>query len=63
MGHTPPDQGRASGAGGHVIMLHADDNTYRFAVPPDDQYYKLLERTPGLEDIAASRRTRSSGAG
>ncbi len=54
-------------AGGHVLMLHADDNTYLFAVPPevilllkgmlpDDQYDRLLDRTPSLADIAASRR-------
>ncbi len=46
--------------GGHVIMLHTQDNTYMYAVPPevllllkgrlpDDQYRKLIERTPGLE--------------
>ncbi len=50
-------------AGGQVIMLHADDNTYLFAAPPevivllkdmlpDDQYYKLLERTPSLAGLA-----------
>lgn len=50
-------------AGGHVIMHHADGNTYLFAVPPevilllegmlpDDQYHKLMERIPSLADIA-----------
>ncbi len=48
--------------GGHVIMLHADDNTYLFAVPPelipllkgmvpDDQYRKLVDRTPQLSRL------------
>ncbi len=50
--------------GGHVLMLHADDSTYLFAVPPeiilllkgmlpDDQYRKLTEQTPSLADVAA----------
>ena len=50
-------------AGGHVLMLHADDNTYLFAVPPevilllrgmlpDDQYRTLLSRTPRLSAMA-----------
>ncbi|MDQ3855843.1 MAG: hypothetical protein M3281_05535 [Chloroflexota bacterium] len=45
--------------GGHVIVLHSDDNTYLFAVPPevvlplkgmlsDQQCHKLVERTAGL---------------
>ncbi len=45
-------------------MLHADDSTYLFAVPPeiilllkgmlpDDQYRKLTEQTPSLADVAA----------
>ena len=50
--------------GGHVIMLHTEDNTFMYAVPPevilllegmlpDDQYHRLLEHTPGLAGIAA----------
>ncbi|MDP9381572.1 MAG: hypothetical protein M3Q29_15775 [Chloroflexota bacterium] len=53
--------------GGHVVMLHADDNTFLFAVPPevillmrgmlpDDQYDRLIERTPSLAGAAAMRR-------
>ena len=55
------EEGRYSG--GHVLMLHADDNTYLFAVPPEvilllrgmlpeDQYYRLIERTPRLSTLA-----------
>ncbi len=58
-------------AGGHVLMLHADDSTYLFAVLPevilllsemlpDDQYYRLLEQTPSMADVAARQRTRTS---
>ncbi len=54
------DEGRCKG--GHVLMLHADDNTYLFSVPlevilllkgmlPDDQYHKLVDRTPQLSRI------------
>ena len=50
-------------AGGHVLMLHADDNSYLFAVPPevilrlqgmlpDEQYHRLIERTPSLSSLA-----------
>ncbi len=50
-------------AGGHVLMLHADDNTYLFAIPPevilllrgmlpDDQYHRLIERTRWLSTLA-----------
>ncbi len=59
--------------GGHVIMVHDDDedNTYMFAVPPevipllkgmlpDEQYHKLVERTPILTDIAPVRNIKSS---
>lgn len=52
-------------AGGHVIALYADDDEYLFAVPPevilllsgmlpDDQYGKLLARTPSLAGLAAT---------
>ncbi len=45
--------------GGHVIMLHTQHNSYMYAVPPetipllqgllpDEQYRKLMERTPTL---------------
>ncbi len=57
--------------GGHVIMLHADENTYLFAVPPevilllkgmlpDEQYYKLIERTPSLTDVDAKQHLKTS---
>ncbi len=52
--------------GGHVVLVHdsEEQNTYMFAVPaeaipllqgllPDDQYFQLMERTPGLAGIAA----------
>jgi hypothetical protein len=52
--------------GGHVVLVHdsEEENTYMFAVPseaipllqgllPDDQYSKLMERTPSLAGIAA----------
>ncbi len=48
--------------GGHVLLVHdsEEENTYMFAVPPevilllqgllpDDQYRKLMERTPTLQ--------------
>ncbi len=49
--------------GGHVLMLHTEDNTFMYAVPPevivlleglltDDQYRQLLERTPRLSALA-----------
>ncbi len=66
-----PDDSLIAGGlydGGHVIMVHneEEDNTFLFAIPPevilllkgmlpDEQYHKLLERTPGLADVAASR--------
>ncbi len=57
-------------AGGHVIMLHAD-NTYLFAVPPeailllsgmlpDEQYHELLGRMPSLASIVAGQRIKAS---
>jgi hypothetical protein len=50
-------------AGGHVLMLHAEGTTQLWAVPPevilllrgmlpDDQYHRLIERTPGLSTLA-----------
>jgi len=50
--------------GGHVIMLHTEDNTFMYAIPPevilllegmlpDDQYRKLLSRAPKLSSLAA----------
>ncbi len=58
-------------AGGHVIMLHADNNTYLFAVPPeailllsgmlpDEQYRELLGRMPSLASIVAGQRIKTS---
>ncbi len=49
--------------GGHVLMLHAQDNTYMYAVPPevilllkdllaDEQYCQLIQHTPSLAGIA-----------
>ncbi len=49
--------------GGHVIMLHTEDNTFMYAVPPEvilllegmlpgDQYRALLLRTPLLATLA-----------
>ena len=49
--------------GGHVIVLHTEDNTFMYAVPPEvivllevllpnDQYRQLLERTPRLSALA-----------
>ncbi len=51
--------------GGHVVTVHdaEEDNTYMFAIPPEvvpllegllpeDQYSRLLERTPGLVGLA-----------
>ncbi len=49
--------------GGHVMMLHTEDNTFMYAVPPevivllegilpDHQYRTLLERTPRLSALA-----------
>ena len=49
--------------GGHVLMLHTEDNTFMYAVPPDvilllegilpnDQYRELLSRTPRLSALA-----------
>ncbi len=48
----------------YVLMLHADGNTYHFTVPPeailliegilpDDEYRKLIERTPRISTLAA----------
>jgi len=58
-----PDDGLI--AGGHVIMVHneEEDNTFLFAVPPEaipltqvlipeDQYQALLSRTPRLSTLA-----------
>ena len=61
---TTPDDSLIAGGeydGGHVIMVHneEEDNTFLFAVSPkvivllkgmlpDDQYLKLMERTPSL---------------
>ena len=50
---------------GHVLMLHAEGTTQLWAVPPevivllkgmlpDDQYHKLLERTPKLASLAST---------
>ncbi len=68
---TLPDDSLIVGGpydGGHVIMVHneVEDNTFLFAVPPeaipllggllpDDQYRKLLERTPKLASLASKR--------
>ncbi len=56
--------------GGHVVGLHMDDDTFLFTIPPEaipllqgllteDEYFRLLERTPGLADIAATRNTKA----
>ena len=48
--------------GGHVLMLHTEDNTFMYAVPPevivllegilpDDQYRTLVERTRSLAGL------------
>ncbi len=50
--------------GGHVLMLHTEDNTHMYAVPPEvilllkgllseDQYRALLSRTPKLTSLAS----------
>ena len=49
--------------GGHVLVLHTEDNTFIYAVPPEvipllqgmlpgDQYRELIERTPRLCSLA-----------
>jgi hypothetical protein len=53
-------------AGGHVLMLHAEGTTQLWAVPPevivllkgmlqDEQYDRLLERTPKRAGLASKR--------
>ncbi len=58
-------------AGGHVLMLHAEGTTQLWAAPPevmlflrgmlpDNQYYRLLDQTPSLADVAARQRVKPS---
>ncbi len=53
--------------GGHVMMLHTEDNTYMYAIPPevilvlrgllpDDRYCQLIQHTPSLAGIATRER-------
>ncbi len=73
---TLPDDSLIAGGpydGGQVIMVHneEEDNTFLFAVPPeallllggmlpDEQYYKLIERTPSLVATFARQHSKSS---
>ncbi len=58
--------------GGRVITVHdvEEDNTYMFAIPPEavpllegllpeDEYARLLDRTPSLAHVAAMRNTKA----